>query len=91
MDDATLARRFAQIEEQLRVISDHLGIECPPFASTTSQALDAATLDAESSSSGLPPEVVELARAGHKTEAVSRLRHLTGATMLEAKSAVDAL
>ena len=84
MDDAQLARRFGAIESQLRRISEHLGIDCPPFVGTTAE-----TPGGEPS--GLPPEVVELARAGHATQAISKLRELTGATLLEAKRAVDAL
>ena len=41
--------------------------------------------------SALPAEIVELAQAGHKIEAIKRLRTLTGASLLEAKRAVDAL
>jgi ribosomal protein L7/L12 len=81
MDDPTLMTRFAAIEAQLRVISDHLGIACPPFAS------DVVTAGA----SGLPTEVLELAQAGHTTQATARLRELTGASLLEAKRAIDAL
>jgi hypothetical protein len=33
VDDAQLARRFGAIEQQLRLISQQLGIDCPPFAS----------------------------------------------------------
>ena len=39
----------------------------------------------------LPGEVVDLAQAGNKTEAISRLRQLTGMTLLEATRAVEAL
>jgi ribosomal protein L7/L12 len=39
----------------------------------------------------VPVEVVELARAGRKTEAVTRYRELTGMTLVEAKSVVDGL
>ena len=86
MDDAQLARRFGAIESQLRRISEHLGIDCPAFAGT------AETPRGEpAESADLPVEVVELARAGHATQAVSKLRELTGATLLEAKRAVDAL
>jgi ribosomal protein L7/L12 len=38
--------------------------------------------------SGLPPEVVELARAGKTLEAVKRYRALTGASLDQAKNAV---
>jgi large subunit ribosomal protein L7/L12 len=98
MDDVQLAKRFAAIEHQLRSISEHLGIDCPPFASDgipteAEQAADGLqpTTGTEGHPSALPHEVVDLARAGHTTEAISKLRHLTGATLLEAKRAVDAL
>jgi ribosomal protein L7/L12 len=88
VDDAQLATRFTAIERQLTLISQQLGISCPPFARDLAEpAADASGHDA----SGLPVEVVELARAGHTTQAISRLRQLTGASLLEAKRAVDAL
>jgi len=39
-------------------------------------------------STGLPPEVVELARAGKTLEAVKLYRQLTGASLDQAKAAV---
>jgi len=87
MDDAQLAKRFGAIESQLRRISDHLGIDCPDFVGATADTPGGAA----SEPSGLPAEVVELARAGHETQAISKLRQLTGASLLEAKRAVDAL
>ena len=89
MDDLILTKRLGLIEEQLRVISEHLGIAAPPFASTLSPSEGSTPM--ESTESGVPAEVVELARAGHTTQAISLLRKLTGATLLEAKNAVDAL
>jgi len=87
MDDAQLAKRFGAIESQLRRISEHLGIDCPAFAGAA-----AGTPRGEAPApSGLPADVVELARAGHTTQAISKLRELTGATLVEAKRAVDAL
>jgi len=96
MDEVLLARRFGVIERQLTLISEQLGIECPPFvgggAPTASETASGDPgADAETGSSGLPAEVVELARAGHPTQAISLLRSLTGASLLEAKRAVDAL
>ena len=81
MDDAQLAKRFDLIEQQLRTLSEHLGISCPPFAG------DGASAGAPA----VPDEVVALAQAGKETEAVSLLRQLTGATRLEAKRTVDSL
>jgi ribosomal protein L7/L12 len=90
MDDAQLAQRFGAIEQQLRLISEHLGLSSPAFAS---DGLTAPGLGepASPSASGLPAEVLELAQAGHTTQAISRLRQLTGASLLEAKRAIDAL
>jgi ribosomal protein L7/L12 len=98
MDDVQLAKRFEVIERQLRIVSEHLGVDCPPFASdgVPTEAQRAAdglrpTTSTEGNPSALPHEVVDLARAGDTTEAISKLRHLTGATLLEAKRTVDAL
>ena len=98
MDDEQLAKRFGAIERQLRTISLHLGLDCPPFPSdglTTEVTASAegwsSTGGTGSSQSALPAEIVELARAGHKIEAIKRLRTLTGASLLEAKRAIDAL
>ena len=97
MDDEQLAQRFGAIERQLRILSVHLGVDCPPFPS------DGLTTDGEPANSwssargagspqpGLPADIVELAQSGHKIEAIKRLRALTGASLLEAKRAVDAL
>jgi ribosomal protein L7/L12 len=96
MDDAQLAIRLGAIERQLKIVSAQLGVDCPPFVSdvlaSESQPTPAGgpTLG-NADKSGLPSEVVDLARSGHTTEAISRLRHLTGASLLEAKRAVDAL
>ena len=96
MDDAQLARRFGIIERQLTLISEKLGIDCPPFVGADAPGSgDSASGESgdrsDAGTSGLPSEVVELARAGHPTQAISLLRSLTGATLLEAKRAVDAL
>jgi hypothetical protein len=42
-------------------------------------------------SSGMPPEVVQLARDGRKIEAIKVYRDLTGAGLAESKQAVDQL
>jgi ribosomal protein L7/L12 len=80
MDDAALARRFGAIEQQLKLISEHLGVECPPFAGTAGDGDGA-----------VPAEVLELARGGKEIQAISRLRQLTGMTLVEAKRIVDGL
>jgi ribosomal protein L7/L12 len=80
MDDAALAQRFGAIEQQLKVISEHLGVECPPFAGTAGDGDGA-----------VPAEVLELARGGKEIQAIGRLRQLTGMTLVEAKRIVDGL
>ena len=98
MDDEQLAQRFGAIERQLRMISAHLGVDCPPFPSdglTTEPGQPpnswSSTQGAGLAQPGLPADIVELASSGHKIEAIKRLRALTGASLLEAKRAVDAL
>jgi ribosomal protein L7/L12 len=39
----------------------------------------------------VPAEVVELVRAGQKIQAISELRRLTGASLVEAKDIVESL
>jgi ribosomal protein L7/L12 len=84
VDDAQLARRFGLIEQQLRVLSEHLGIDCPVFAGDSSSAGSGAE-------PAVPAAVLELARAGKSTQAISEFRKLTGASLLEAKRVVDSL
>ena len=79
-----LARRFGLIEQRLQTLYEHLGLSYPEPETEGQQT-------AATTASGLPAEVVDLAQAGHTTEAISRLRHLTGMTLLEAKRAVEAL
>ena len=99
MDDAQLARRFGIIEQQLRALSEHLGVPCPAFASDGVPDAGRADEDSEMGASpgaptgppGVPAEVVELAQAGKSIQAISLLRKLTGATLVEAKGVVDSL
>jgi ribosomal protein L7/L12 len=96
VDDAQLAKRLGAIERQLTIVSERLGIDCPTFVgdslpSDADRADDGEPAIGNADASSLPAEIVELARSGHTTEAISRLRHLTGASLLEAKRAVDAL
>jgi ribosomal protein L7/L12 len=88
MDDAALAQRFGAIEEQLKLISQHLGVDCPPFAGAAGAAGDG---DAGAAGGTVPTEVLELAQAGKEIQAISRLRQLTGMTLVEAKRIVDGL
>jgi ribosomal protein L7/L12 len=91
VDEAQLIRRFERIEQQIRLLSERLGVECPTFASDRPHADANAAAVAAPEESGVPAEVVELARAGKSTQAISTFRKLTGATLLEAKRVVDAL
>ena len=96
MDDEQLAQRFGAIERQLRIISVHLGVDCRGGDGLTTERGEPANScssarGAGSVQPGLPADIVELAQSGHKIEAIKRLRVLTGASLLEAKRAVDAL
>jgi ribosomal protein L7/L12 len=42
-------------------------------------------------SSPVPPEIADLARMGQKIEAIKRYQELTGASLREAKDAIDAV
>jgi ribosomal protein L7/L12 len=86
MDDAALAQRFGAIEEQLRLISQHLGVDCPPFAGAAGAAGAG-----DGAAGAVPTEVLELARAGKEIQAISCLRQLTGMSLVEAKRIVDGL
>jgi large subunit ribosomal protein L7/L12 len=85
MDDAQLAHRFSILEAQVKLLSEHLGVPCPPMAGAAQGASfpDAAGPAAD--------EVAELARAGKTTQAISLHRRLTGASLLEAKKFVESL
>lgn len=95
MDDTQLTRRFELIEQQLRVLSGHLGVSCPAFASDAARVepqiagVPGGTVEAPASS--VPAEVLELARAGKSIQAISAFRKLTGASLVEAKRVVDSL
>jgi ribosomal protein L7/L12 len=83
METSDLVPRIRAIEQQLKVISDHLGIDCPPFPGAA--AVDMAK------GGGVPPDVVALAAAGKKIHAIKRYREITGVGLKEAKDVVDAL
>jgi large subunit ribosomal protein L7/L12 len=90
MDDAQLAQRFAALEQQVKLLSDQLGVECPPFPGAAASN-EAATAPSTGTTGGIPDDVVALARAGHTTKAISMYRMMTGASLLEAKKIVDNL
>jgi hypothetical protein len=98
MDDYQLTKRLEAIEAQLLLVSQHLGVPCPPFASTGFAAVGGGLPAPTSTPLGGPPplspaqlEIVSLARSGNKLEAIKRYRELTGADLAEAKRAVEAM
>ncbi len=88
-------RRFERIEQQLRVLSEHLGVPCPAFASDGApadpQAAGILEATVTAPASNVPAEVLEPARAGKSIQAISAFRRLTGASLVEAERVVDSL
>jgi ribosomal protein L7/L12 len=92
MDDAQLARRFETLEAQVKLLSDHLGLSSPRFPGSVAASPPTDSTSAPAATSGqVPDEVLELARAGKTTQAISLYRRLTGTTLLEAKQIVESL
>jgi large subunit ribosomal protein L7/L12 len=87
MDDAQLAERLAVLEQQVKLLSDQLGVECPPFPG----AVEVDAVATPSALGDVPDDVVALARAGHTDKAISMLRMMTGITKSEAREIVDNL
>jgi ribosomal protein L7/L12 len=87
MDDAQLAQRFSILEAQIKLLSDRLGVPCPSFPGAVAPSAG----PSDATGTGQVPDEVDLARAGKSTQAISRYRQLTGATLLEAKTIVDGL
>lgn len=71
--ESRLAERLERLEQQVALISEHLGL-----------AFDDGT-------GGVPDEVVALARAGRRMEAVKLYGTLTGADISTATSIVNAI
>lgn len=94
MDEHQVIQRMAIIEAQLLLVSQHLGLPCPPFVSTVLQGAPAGAAPG-----GPPPppqpayvnEVIALARAGKTIDAIKLFREATGASLMEAKEAVEKL
>lgn len=98
MDDAELSQRFAAIEAQLVLISQHLGVSCPAFASTAFRPPAAFGGHGSPPPPGANPmmpayqlEVIALLRAGEKIKAIKAFREATGCSLIEAKEAVERL
>ncbi|OJZ68769.1 hypothetical protein BRW65_25185 [Mycobacterium paraffinicum] len=85
MEDSHVYRRLALLEQQVRLLSEKLGVPCPTFGS------DAGAAPSGVFENGVPAEVVAMARAGNKIGAIKLYRELTGAGLREAKEAVDPL
>ncbi|MBW0014413.1 ribosomal protein L7/L12 [Mycobacterium sp.] len=78
---ALINRRLALLEQQVRLLSEAVGLPCPTFAS------DAAV----PGHGGVPAEVISLARGGNAIAAIKLYRELTGAGLREAKDVIDSL
>jgi ribosomal protein L7/L12 len=85
MEDPLVYRRLALLEQQVRLLSERVGVPCPTFGSDVG-----ATAQSQFGGS-VPAEVVALARAGNAIAAIKRFRELTGAGLREAKEVVDSL
>jgi ribosomal protein L7/L12 len=84
-EDPLVYRRLALLEQQVRLLSERLGVPCPTFGS------DVGNTAPSLFESGVPVEVVALARAGNAIAAIKLYRELTGAGLREAKDVVDSL
>ena len=96
LNDPALLEYIHGINERLRAlevhaewVGRHLGI---PFGEPSAVASAAAAPSATGPyASGIPEDVVALARGGKKIEAIKRYRELTGVGLREAKDAVDGI
>jgi ribosomal protein L7/L12 len=80
---ALINRRLGLLEEQVRTLSEALGVPCPTFPSDSG--------DMRQPGGGVPAEVVSLARSGNAIAAIKLWREITGADLREAKAIVDSL
>jgi ribosomal protein L7/L12 len=77
---ATIAAHFEETNRRLAAIEEQLAL--------VSEKLG---LPYTTPTAAVPPDVVELARAGKQLEAIKRYRELTGASMDDARSVVVGL
>jgi len=99
VDDFTLLRRIEALEAQVLLLSQHLGVACPPFASTGFATPPNPLAASTAAPVGGPPPhlspqqqaIVDLARSGNKLEAIKQYRALTGADLAEAKRFIESL
>ncbi|MDT5148150.1 MAG: large subunit ribosomal protein [Mycobacterium sp.] len=85
MEYSIVYRRLELLEQQVRLLSDRLGVPCPTFGS------DVGATPPGQLEGGVPSEVVALARAGNAIAAIKLFRELTVAGLREAKEVVDSL
>jgi ribosomal protein L7/L12 len=79
-DGYALQARVAELERKVDYLMQRIGSgEMTPSVPTLGPA------------SPVPPDIVELARSGHKIEAIKRYREATGVGLREAKDAIDQL
>ena len=74
--ETSFAERLDRLEQQVRRITEHLGLDADGDADTDE---------------GMPAEVVDLARAGRQMEAIRLYTKLTGADITTATSLVNAI
>jgi ribosomal protein L7/L12 len=78
--DYTLLARVVELERKVEYLMQRLGA-----------GEQISSITRMTPSSPVPPEIADLARLGQKIEAIKRYRELTGASLREAKEAIDAI
>jgi ribosomal protein L7/L12 len=78
--DYTLMARVVELERKVEYLMQRLG---------AGEQISAITR--MSPASPVPPEIADLARMGQKIEAIKRYQEMTGASLREAKDAIDAV
>ena len=78
IDASDVYERIRILEAKVEYLAQHLGIE----TAAPAQAAMAAAI---------PPDVVALARAGDKIQAIKRYRELTNCDLREAKDVVESI
>ncbi len=81
--DPALLEYIHGINERLRALEAH--------AERVGRQLGVPFGDLTMTSGGVPEDVIALARAGNKIEAIKRYRALTGVGLREAKDAIDGI
>ncbi len=81
--DPALLEYIHGVNERLRALEEH--------AERVGRQLGVPFGGSSSTSGGVPEDVVALARAGNKIEAIKRYRELTGVDLRQAKDVVDGI